>query len=119
MATTSAIDDPGCPIYKNLTALMPSVSPQFKILSENAVVDLAKWAPRSIFGRFARAMTSNVILKSNIIVRISFGLTFSNGHSSGPSMTQDIYLWTQQASSGPTHKRTDGRAPVWGSEFFF
>ena len=23
------------------------------------------------------------------------------------------------ASSGPTHKRTEGRAPVWGSEFFF
>ena len=28
-------------------------------------------------------------------------------------------LWTQRASSGPTHKRTEGRAPVWGSEFFF
>jgi hypothetical protein len=26
-------------------------------------------------------------------------------------------LWTQRASSGSTHKRTEGRAPVWGSEF--
>ena len=26
-------------------------------------------------------------------------------------------LRTQRASSGPTHKRTDGRAPVWGSEY--
>jgi hypothetical protein len=24
---------------------------------------------------------------------------------------------TQRASSGPTHKRTEGRAPMWGSEF--
>jgi hypothetical protein len=24
---------------------------------------------------------------------------------------------TQRASSGPTHKRTEGRAPVWVSEF--
>ena len=23
----------------------------------------------------------------------------------------------QRESSGPTHKRTEGRAPVWGSEF--
>jgi hypothetical protein len=28
-----------------------------------------------------------------------------------------IFLWKQRASSGPTHKRTEGRAPVWGSEF--
>jgi hypothetical protein len=27
------------------------------------------------------------------------------------------FLLTQQASSGPTHKRTKERAPVWGSEF--
>jgi hypothetical protein len=26
-------------------------------------------------------------------------------------------LLTQRASSGPPHKRTEGRAPVWGSEF--
>ena len=30
---------------------------------------------------------------------------------------QRVEQWTQRASSGPTHKRTEGRAPVWGSEF--
>jgi|AntAceMinimDraft_5_1070358.scaffolds.fasta_scaffold99556_1 hypothetical protein len=29
----------------------------------------------------------------------------------------EMVLWTQRASSGPTHKRSEGRAPVWGSEF--
>ena len=28
-----------------------------------------------------------------------------------------LEIWTQRASSGPTHKQTEGRAPVWGSEF--
>jgi hypothetical protein len=28
-----------------------------------------------------------------------------------------LCFMTQRASSGPKHKRTEGRAPVWGSEF--
>ena len=33
----------------------------------------------------------------------------------GPVQSEE--LPAQRASSGPTHKRTEGRAPVWGSEF--
>jgi hypothetical protein len=35
------------------------------------------------------------------------------------SLVRCLYspIGPQRASSGPTHKRTKGRAPVWGSEF--
>jgi hypothetical protein len=48
---------------------------------------------RCLFRRLARAMTTNIIFKmgmSNIVVRISLGLTVSNGHNFGPSMTDDV-----------------------------
>jgi len=34
-----------------------------------------------------------------------------------PSWSETYLKKTQRASSGPTHKRTKRRAPVWGSEF--
>ena len=37
--------------------------------------------------------------------------------SSGRAAARRFTCWTRSAVISPTHKRTEGRAPVWGSEF--
>jgi hypothetical protein len=42
---------------------------------------------------------------------------FSNVHMRTAKVTPVSPLVNEHSEQGPTHKRTEGRAPVWGSEF--
>ena len=57
---------------------------------------------------------NSVSFKTNMFILLCFKWLF--GVLEKPRFTGGD-LWTQRASSGPTHTRTEGRAPVWGSEF--
>jgi hypothetical protein len=45
-------------------------------------------------------------------------VTWSRGRTrSSQEASADTVAYTPRAVFSPTHKRTEGRAPVWGSEF--